>query len=138
LPGVGNEEAIIHLLLLSAGLNQTISRKLAVAEILQDFALLLGFAKDFELAPPQVLQLAEVVVVRGDSAEAHLVCSQLKLHFRCGRALTESRLRLNQRISPINLRLLPLLLRLNHLASDGLEPLALAMLEAFAKAEHGL
>ncbi|MGA2982700.1 MAG: hypothetical protein ABSG32_02730 [Terriglobia bacterium] len=133
-----DEKPIIHLLLLSPGLNQSISGELTVSEVLQNLTLLLGFAKDLELAAPQVLKLGKVVVHRGDSAYAGSVAGQLKLHFRCVHALVEFLLHLIQGIGSIQFRLLPLLLRLKHFASDGLKPLALAPLETLTKTEHGL
>ncbi|MGD1100546.1 MAG: hypothetical protein ABSA59_00655 [Terriglobia bacterium] len=138
LPGVRDEEPIIHLLLCSPGLNQSVSGKLAVTEVLQNFALLLGFAKDLELAAPQVLELAKLLVQRGDSPDACSIAGQLKLHFRCGHALVEFLLQPAQGIGPIKFRLLPLLLRLNHLAGDDLKALALAPLKTLATSEDGL
>ena len=120
------------------GLNQSVSGKLAVTEVLQNFALLLGFAKDLELTAPQVLELGNLVVQRGNSPDARPVAGQLKLHFHCGHALAEFLLQLDQGIGPIQFRLLPLLLRLNHLAGDDLKALALAPLETLATTEHGL
>jgi hypothetical protein len=58
---VREEESVVHLLLFSTRLDQLVSRKLAVAKVFQNFALLLGSAKHLELTPPQVLQLGSVV-----------------------------------------------------------------------------
>ncbi len=49
-----DEKPIIHLLLLAPGLNQLVSGKLAITEVLQDFALLLGLSKNIELPPAQI------------------------------------------------------------------------------------
>jgi len=135
---VSNEKPIIHLLLLASGLNQLVSGKLAVTEVLQNFALLLGVAKDLELTAPQVLQLGNLGVQRGNSPDAHSVAGQLKLHFRRGHALVEFLLKLDQGIGSLLLRLLPLLARLNQLAGDGLKALTLALLKTLATTEHGL
>jgi len=134
---MSDEKPIIHLLLLSPGLNQLVGGKLAVTEVLQNLALLLGFAKDLELTAPQVLELVNLVVPRSDSPGARSVAGQLKLHFRCGHALVEFLLHLAQGIGPIQFRVLPLLLRLNQLASDGCKALALAPLKTLATTEHG-
>jgi hypothetical protein len=135
---VGEEKPVIHLLLGSPGLDQSICGKLAVAEVLQNFALLLGVAKDLELAAAQVLELGHLVVARGDSPDACPVAGQLKLHFPCGHPLTEFLLKLAQGIGPLQLHCFPLLLRLKHLADDDLKALALAPLETLATTQHGL
>jgi len=70
---VRDEKPIIHLLLRSPGLNQPISGKLAVAEVLQNFALLLGVAKDLELTAPQVLKLGNMIVPHSDSPDVRSV-----------------------------------------------------------------
>ncbi len=137
-PGVGDEKPIIHLLLRSPGLIQLVSGKMAVTEVLQNFALLLGFAKNLDLTAAQVLQLGNLADPRGDSPRARPVARQLKLHFRGRHALAELLLHLRHGIGPIQFSLLPLLLRLKHLAGDGLEALALATLETLAATEHGL
>jgi hypothetical protein len=134
---VRDEKPIIHLLLCSPGLNHPVSRKLAVAEVFQNFALLLGFAKNFELSAPQVLQLGGLVIPHGDSADARSVAGQLKLHFHCGHALVKFLLHLDQGICPIKFRLLPLLLRLDQFTANGLKALALAPFETLATTEHG-
>jgi len=89
LPGVGDEESIVHFLLLSPGLNQMISGKLAVPEVLDNFALLLGFTKDFQLPAAQFLELGNVVVQRNYSPDARPVAGQLELHFHRGHTLAE-------------------------------------------------
>jgi hypothetical protein len=138
LPGVRDEKPFIHLLLRSPDLDQPISGKLAVAEVLHNFALLLGVAKDLELTAPQVLQLANLVVPRGDSPDACSVAGQLKLHFHCGHALVEFHLQLAHGTGPLQFHCFPLLLRFNYLAGDDLKALALAPLEILATTEHGL
>ena len=138
LPGVRDEKPVIHLLLRSPGLDQPISGKLAVAEVFQNFALLLGVAKDLELAAAQLLELGHLAVARRDSPDACPVAGQLKLHFPCGHALAEFLLKLAQGIGPLQLHCFPLLLRLNHLAGDDLKALALAPLETLSTSEHGL
>jgi hypothetical protein len=135
---VGEDVPLIQLLLRSPDLHQSISGKLAVAEALQDFALLLGEAEDLELTALQVLELSDLVVPRGNSPEAGSVAGQLELHFHCGHALMKFFLQLAQGIGPIQFRLIPLLLRLNHLANDDLKALALAPFETLATTEHGL
>jgi hypothetical protein len=70
---VRDEKPVIHLLLRSPGLNQSISLMLAVPEVFQDFALLLGFAKDLELAALQALELGNKVVARSDSPNVRTV-----------------------------------------------------------------
>jgi hypothetical protein len=50
LPGVGDQEPIVHLLLLSPGMDQLIGSKLPGAQVLQNLALLLDLSKQFELA----------------------------------------------------------------------------------------
>lgn len=138
LSAVGDEEAIIHLLLLAPGLKELVGRKLALAEVLQDFALLLGLAKHFELATFEVFQLGEMVVQRGDSSDARAVAGQLKLHLGCVQTLAEFGGELGLGLSAIQLRILSLLLRLYHFADDDLKSLALALLVTFATTKNGL
>ena len=90
-----DEKPFIHLLLRPPGLNQLVSGKLALTEVVQDFALLLGLAKNLDLAAPQVLELNNVFVPHGDSPRARPVAGQLKLHFRSRHALAELLLRLD-------------------------------------------
>jgi hypothetical protein len=138
LPGIGDEKTIVQLLLRAPNLNQSVSGKLALAEALHNLALLLGKAKDFELTLPQVLELGDLVVAPSNSADACTVAGQLKLHFPGGHARAKFLLQLAQGVCPVQLRLIPLLLRLNHLTGDDLKALALAPLKTLATTEHGL
>ena len=49
LPGVRDKKPIGHFLLFAPGLNQLVGGKLALAQVIKNFALLLCFAKDFKL-----------------------------------------------------------------------------------------
>lgn len=90
-----DEIPFIHLLLRPSGLNKLVSGKLALTEVVQDFALLLRLAKNLDLAAPQVLEFINLFVAHGDSPRARPVAGQLKLHFRSGHALEEFLLRLD-------------------------------------------
>ena len=136
--GVGDEEPVVHMLLFAPGLNQLVGGKLAVTEVFQNFALLLGLAKYLELTAAQILELGKVIVQRGDSPRARPVAGQLKLHFHGIHALAELYLKLAQGIGPIQLRFIPLLLRPNYFAGNDLKALPLALLETLATAKHGL
>ncbi|HMD85477.1 MAG TPA: hypothetical protein VKO18_12355 [Terriglobia bacterium] len=68
-----DEKPVIDLLLRSPGLNQSVSRKLLLAEVFQNFVLLLGFAKDLELTAPQVLKLGNMIVPHSDSPDVRSV-----------------------------------------------------------------
>ncbi|MFZ0963071.1 MAG: hypothetical protein WAO35_19570 [Terriglobia bacterium] len=133
-----DEIPVIHLLLRSPTLNQSIIGKLAVTKVLQNLALLLGLAKDLELTPPQVLEFGDVAVPRSDSPDAGSVASELKLHFCGGHTLAQFLLELAQSIGAMQFRLLPLLLSLNQFAGDNFKALALAPLETLATTKNGL
>jgi hypothetical protein len=135
---VRNEKPVVHLLLLAPRLNQLVGGKLALAKVLQNFTLLLSFAKHVKLTAAQVLQLGVMIVQGGDSTESGTVSGQLKLHFHDIHALVESLLKLGQRSAPIHFCLIPLLVSLHHLTSDHLEALALAPLKTLPTSEHGL
>ena len=132
------EKPVVHLLLLAAGLNQLVGGKLALAQVLQNFALLLGFAKHVNLTAAQILQLGKMVVQRGDPPQAGTVSGQFKLHLRHIHALVESLLKLGQGSAPIHFCLIPLLFSLHHLTSDHLKALALTPLKTLTTSEHGL
>jgi len=136
--GVRNEKPIVHLLLLAPSLNQSVGGKLALAQVLQNLALLLGFAKHFKLTAAQILQLGKMIVQRGDPPQAGTVSGQFKLHLHHIHALVESLLKLGQGSTPIHFCLIPLLLGLHHLTSDHLKALALAPFKTLPTSEHGL
>jgi hypothetical protein len=91
---VRDEKPLVHLLLRSSVLCQSINGKLAVAKVLDDFALLLGVAKNLELMALHVFELNHLVIPRGDSPDTGPVAVQVKLHFNCAHALTKSILQL--------------------------------------------
>ena len=62
-----DKKPVIQLLLHATVLKQSISSKLAVAEVFHYFALLLGVTKNLELTAPQVLELVNLFVPRGNS-----------------------------------------------------------------------
>jgi hypothetical protein len=136
--GVRDEESVIHLLLGAPGLDQFVIRKLAAAEVLQNFALLLGLAEDLKLAAPQLPKLGKLAGQMCYSPQAGSVGCQLELHLGGSNALPEFRLSLAQGLSPLQIRLVNLLPRLHHLASDHLKALTLAAFKTLAKAKHGL
>ena len=133
-----NEKPVVHFLLLAPGLNQLVGGKLALTQVLQNLALLLGFAKHFELTATQILQLDKMIVQRGDPSQAGTVSGQFKLHLRHIHALVESLLKLGQGSAPIHYCLIPLLLSLHNLTSDHLKALALPPLKTFAQTKYGL
>jgi hypothetical protein len=133
-----DKKPIIHLLLFSPGLDLLVSGKLALPEVSQNFALLLGFAENLELAAPQVFELGSLLMQRGDSPASHSIAGYLELHLHGGHTHAEFLLHLDQGIGPIQFRLLPLLLRLNHFTGDDLKALALSPLETLPTSEHGL
>jgi hypothetical protein len=135
---VSDEIPIVCRLLRSTGLNQTVSGKLAVAEVFKNLALLPDFAVKLYLPSPQILDLMHVGAQSRDTANAALVADGFKLQFRSRHSLFEPSLQQNDSAGPIQSRHLQLFLGPQQLAHDRCQPLLLAPFKAFAKPKHRL